>query len=265
MKTISGICVCAGIAAGLVRWEEGHIPAAGGGEPAGSQEELRRFEEAVCKVEQERIKLCDDVLKMSGEETAAIFQAHAIMLRDEILAGPVRGCISSGCSAAQAVRLSFGEAAPIFDQMDDEYMKARGDDIRDLEKALLRAMSADQPDPAPARTGKEAGPVLIAAVDFSPSEIASMDRENVLGIILQKGNTSGHAAIIARAMGIPMLVRCQEIDESCQGRRAVLDPEKGILYLDPDEDLFENAQKQMAVRLEKRNGQSQEPGSGRER
>ena len=250
MQTISAKTAAEGFAAGRIliyrparypsREREG-LTAAGTG-PAADRvtdpaAELARFESARMVVRAERIALAERASSEAGRESTGIFEAHAMLLEDEDLIGPCRKMIAdSRCTAEEAAAAVFEAAADRIAASGDEDLRARSLDIRDLGHALTDILSGRIRD-----SGRLlAEPYILAAEDLTPSELMRLDRPCLRGVVLPAGSRGSHTVVLARGMGIPLLIGCGEISDSWNGREAVLDASDGILYIDPDEGVREH-------------------------
>lgn len=196
--------------------------------------ELKRFEDAVETVIDQQNDLYDKAVEEAGEDNAAIFQVHAMMMEDDDLLDAVKDCIKEeGHSAEYAVRQSFEDVAHMFEEMENEYMRARSSDIRDLENATLDALMGIGPE---GLQGTE--PSILVADDLAPSETISLDKSLILGIVTKGGSTTSHTAILARTMNIPTVIQCQEIDDTWDGMTAVVDGYNSSIYVNPTADIL---------------------------
>lgn len=193
--------------------------------------QLRRFEDAVKKVAEKQNDLYEQALEEAGEDDAAIFQVHAMMLEDEDLIDSAEDVIRDEQRGAEyAVREGFEKIAGMFEAMDDEYMKARSADIRDLEGAVideLLGITDDQYD--------WDEPAVLFAEDLAPSETVKLDKSKLLGIVTEGGSATSHTAILARSMNIPTIIKCEGVSEELDGKTAVIDGYSGSVLIDPDE------------------------------
>ena len=190
--------------------------------------EIKRYEEAVVTAE--------DELKILAE-TNNIFGAHLEMVRDIALKeGVISKIKEQKLSAEAALEATAQEFLLIFDAMDDEYMKERAADIKDIRYRLLCALKGVKLNPFEDITEE----VILVAQDLTPSDTASLDLKYVLGFITQEGGVTSHVSIMARGLGIPALVGVDDVlKKISSGDMIILDAEKGNIFVQPDEDTLE--------------------------
>lgn len=194
--------------------------------------ELERLKNASEKAKNELRELYQKALISVGEANAQVFEIHIMMLEDEDYFGAISNMINTqSVNAEYAVSYTSDVFAKTFSEMDDEYMRARCEDVLDISKRLVNILSGNSGDTDLPKT-----PSIIVAPDLSPSETVKLDPSNVLGFVTFKGSSTSHTAILARTMNIPALINTGEIDPSLHGRTAILDGQSSTLYVDPDED-----------------------------
>jgi len=235
MLVLKGTGASAGIAAGrvVVRAADAALPAEP--PPGDRQQEAARFAAALAESRRQLTEIAQAVRRQAGEREAQIFAAHLAMLEDPLLAGAIHAYIErDGLAAGQAVERAVAELAARFLALPDALLRARADDIRDLGARLLRNLRG-QADAAPV-AGHGAGAILCAQ-DTTPSEIASLDTEQELGVVTERGAVNSHAAILARALGIPLVIGVQD---ACQRLRAgelvIVDGASGEVLVEPDQE-----------------------------
>lgn len=232
MKVATGKSILNGIAIGTLRWfHRGQLQV-----PENSlltpEEELERFEQARRKAQEQLGRLYDKALEEVGEDNAAIFEIHQMMLEDEDFLDAVRGIIrTQGACAERAVQVSGENFAAAFAAMDDTYMQARAADVRDVAYRVIAVLSGGEEE----RDWRE--PFLLMADDLTPSETVQLDKSKLLGFVTRHGSTNSHTAILARTMGIPALIGV-EVDPEWDGQTAVLDGYNQCLYVDPSAELL---------------------------
>lgn len=177
--------------------------------------------------------LYEKALKEVGESNAAIFEVHQMMLGDDDYLDSVANIIESqGVNAEYAVAVTGENFSNMFASMDDEYMKARAADVKDISERVISVLNGKQDDLLQAGE-----PCIIVADDLAPSETVQMDKDKVLAFVTVHGSVNSHTAILARTMGIPALIGTDlELDPSLNGKQAVVDGNAGCLYVDPDEE-----------------------------
>ena len=196
--------------------------------------EIARFDDAVEKAIAQQNDLYEKALVEAGEENAAIFEAHAMMLEDDDLQDAVRDIIRDDLKGAEyATKAAFDEQAEVFANMDNEYFKARSADIIDIEQTVLEILSGV--DLGGAQGGE---PSILVAEDLAPSETVKLDKSLLLGMITREGSTNSHTAILARSMNLPALIQCKEITDDWDGRLAILDGYNSCVYIDPEPELL---------------------------
>lgn len=193
--------------------------------------------------------LYDKALKEVGESNAAIFEVHQMMLEDGDYLESIHNMIrTEKVNAAYAVAVTGDSFAEIFENMDDDYMKARAADVKDISNRLIRILEGDGDTDLSAME-----PSIIVADDLSPSETAQMDKEKILGFVTVHGSTNSHTAILARTMNIPALIGVPvKLEEIHTGMMAVVDGFEGKVTFEPDEELCAQAAKRVEEEREKR-------------
>lgn len=196
-----------------------------------TEAELQRYETAKKTALEQLHELYEKALKEVGEVNAAIFDVHAMMLEDDDFNDSIRNTISSQkVNAEYAVATTGDNFAKMFEEMDDEYFRARSADIKDISERVVSVLHG-----ATAKNALGDEPVILAAKDLAPSETVQMDKTKLLGFVTEFGSSNSHTAILARTMNIPALIGIP-VDESLEGRTAVIDGVTATLILDPDEE-----------------------------
>lgn len=191
--------------------------------------EIARKNRAVEKTEQQLKEFYKKALQEVGEAGAAIFEAHQVMLRDHEFQDMVESLIrTQKVNTEYAVASTSEHFANMFEQMDDDYMKARAADVRDISERLIAVLSEKSMD-LPA--GDEAE--IIVAEELSPSETVQMDKRKVRAFVTCTGAVTSHTAILARTMNIPALFGIA-VEEAVEGKTAVVDGFRGQLIVEPD-------------------------------
>lgn len=208
--------------------------------------ELRRYEEAVRKAEEELELLYDRAMKEVGAVNAAVFEVHRLMLEDEDYQESVRNIVEGQkVNAEYAVAVTEDNFVRMFSSMEDEYFKARAADVRDVSERLLAILSGNSTD---CRVLTE--PVILMAEDLAPSETVQLDKSMLLGFVTAQGSSNSHTAILARTMNIPALVSVP-VKEEWDGHMAAVDGNTGTLYIDPDPETLEKLEGEKAKEEEK--------------
>ena len=213
--------------------------------------EMNRFEQAREETKRQLQGLYEKAVKEVGEDNAAIFEIHQMMLEDLDYLDSIRNMIETqSVNAEFAVAMTGDNFSQLFAQMDDDYMKARAADVKDISERLIRVLSNEQSQTG--ETGDSDEKYIIVADDLAPSETIQLDREKVLAFVTRKGSTNSHTAILARTMNIPALV-LTPVAEKIDGKEAIVDGFTGTVILEPDEDVrkeYEEKQRQEAYRRE---------------
>ena len=200
--------------------------------------EISRFEAAREKAKEQLQALYEKAKKEVGETNAMIFEVHQMMLDDLDYVESVTNMISSQkINAEYAVATTGDNFANMFAAMDDEYMKARAADVKDISNRLIMVLSGYE---AGAMTGEE--PVILVADDLAPSETVQLDKSRVLSFVTRHGSTNSHTAILARTMNIPALIGVDYSDD-IDGKMGIVDGYKGRFLIDPSEEELEKYRK----------------------
>ena len=195
--------------------------------------ETSRVQVAVKRSQEQLQKLYDKALKEVGEASAAIFEVHQMMLEDEDYLEAIQNMIQTEMvNAEYAVAVTGDNFSQMFASMDDDYMKARAADIKDISERLVRNLSGQEDADL-----SDIDPSVIVADDLSPSETVQMDKEKILAFVTVHGSTNSHTAILARMMNIPALIGVPlALDELKNGTTAVVDGFTGQVTFEPDEE-----------------------------
>ena len=195
--------------------------------------EMERYEKAKAEGIRQLQGLYDKALKEVGEANAAIFEVHQMMMEDDGYNESVENIVrSQGVNAEYAVAATGDNYAQMFSAMDDDYMRERAADVRDISERLLTILNGES-----AEAMDEDEPKIIVAEDLAPSETVQLDKDKVLSFITVKGSLNSHTAILARTMAIPALVNTDlSLDEQMDGKLGVVDGASGVFYVDPDEE-----------------------------
>lgn len=210
--------------------------------------EIRRTEDAGAQAKQQLQKLYDKAVKEVGEASAAIFEVHQMMLEDEDYLEAIHNMIQTEkVNAEYAVAVTGDNFASMFASMDDDYMKARAADVKDISNRLVRNLSGEEE----VDLGTMA-PAVIVAEDLSPSETVQMDKEKILAFVTVHGSTNSHTAILARMMNIPALIGVPvDLETVHTGMQAVVDGFRGEVVFEPTEELCSITRQKIAEEKEK--------------
>lgn len=213
-----------------------------------TQAELQRVEEAVEASKQQLQKLYEKALKEVGEASAAIFEVHQMMLEDEDYKESIENIISTQqVNAEYAVASTGDNFSQMFASMDDDYMRARAADIKDISNRLVKNLSGQSADVMDLDE-----PVIVVADDLSPSETVQMDKEKILAFVTVHGSANSHTAILARMMNIPALIGVDmDLEALHTGTEAAVDGFHGEFFVDPSEEVKERIQRKIEEEKEK--------------
>jgi phosphocarrier protein FPr len=230
-NTLAGVCAAPGIAVGtLVRWDDAGLEPVeqANGTPAA---ESRLLDRALAVVDQELNTTVRDASQRGAVGEAGIFAVHRVLLEDPTLVDAARDLISLGKSAGFAWRESIRAQIAVLTQVEDMLLAERAADLRDIEKRVLRALGLT--NPAARALPEEA---VLAATEFTPSDLSSLDRTRVSALVMAAGGATSHAAIIARQLGIPALVAVGDALHAIpEGTQVVVDASAGRLEYAPTE------------------------------
>lgn len=196
--------------------------------------EIKRYNEAKEKAVEQLNVLYQNAIKEVGEANAAVFEVHAMMVEDKDYVDSILNIIETQqVNAEFAVATTGDNFSKMFSEMDDEYFKARAADVKDISERIVNILSGVENS---RDLGEE--PVIVLADDLAPSETVQMDKEKLLAFVTRYGSSNSHTAILARTMNIPALFDV-DIKEEWDGKLAVVDGYSGILYIDPDEEIYQ--------------------------
>ena len=208
-----------------------------------SDAEIDKFRNALLAaqndVQKERAKVANTV----APEYLAIFDAHVTMLKDDVLRNEVERLITErGFTAAYALSRVFRRYRTMF--LNSEYLRRSLPDIEDMQKRILRHILGEKRE-----TLRElGGNVVVVARELTPSQTVAFDRSHVVGFATDAGGQTSHAAILARALEIPAVVGLGDITTDVSGGDLlILDGNRGIIIIDPDEDTLESYRQKQRV------------------
>lgn len=207
---------------------------------ADAEAEIARYECARDAAAAQLNSLYDTAVQKVGEENAAIFEVHAMLLEDDDFNDSVRNLIKTQQVNAEYAAAVTGENfAAMFSQMEDEYFRARSADMKDIAERVIAVLAG--------REQKRAfdEPVIVAADDLMPSETVQMDKNKVLAFVTRQGSANSHTAILARTMNIPALTGIP-VTQEWDGHTAIVDGHNGFLILDPDEAILREMEERQA-------------------
>ncbi|MDD3205531.1 MAG: phosphoenolpyruvate--protein phosphotransferase [Lachnospiraceae bacterium] len=247
MQKLEGKKVFDGVAFGRVAYygkkerkvKRSHIENAGN--------EIVRFEAAMERAIAELGELYEKALKEVGEANAAIFEIHQMMLQDDDFLDAIKNMIQEQCVNAEfAVATTGDNFSEMFAAMEDEYMKARAADVKDISERLIRVLSGEEKQSMDMEE-----PVIIMAEDLAPSETVQLDKSKVLAFVTRLGSTNSHTAILARTMNIPAIIGVA-INPEWDGKMAVVDGTNGCFYIDPTEEMIADIKARKAKQEEQK-------------
>lgn len=216
------------------------------------QKELQRYETAKAQAVSQLQELYEKACKEVGEANAAIFEIHQMMLADEDYEDSVKNIITSQqVNAEYAIGVTADNFAAMFSAMEDEYMKARAADVKDISERLLSNLNDMKGITTTALCTDE--PVIVLADDLAPSQTVQLDKDKILSFVTVHGSVNSHTAILARTMSIPSLVGTEiELSDKWNGVQAIVDGFEGIVYIEPDAETVEKMQKKQEQENEKK-------------
>ena len=211
--------------------------------------EVARYQEACEKAKEELACLYDKALREVGESGAAIFEIHQMMLDDDDYIESVKNIIDTQMvNAEYAVAQTGDNFSQMFSAMDDEYMRGRAADVKDITERIINILM----DSRKGGINSEE-PVIVLAEDLAPSETVQMDKSKILSFVSEKGSVNSHTSILARTMGIPALIGVDiPLDESIDGHMGIVDGNNGCIYIDPDDETLEIMRKEQKKDSEKK-------------
>ena len=238
MQIYQGKSVFSGIAIGKIRVYKKNERQVKRVKVENPDAEMARFEEAKSKGIAQLGVLYEKACKEVGEANAAIFEVHQMMMEDDGYNESVENIIKSqGVNAEYAVATTGDNFAQMFSAMDDDYMRERAADVKDISERLISILNGDDTD---ASLNDE--PAIIVADDLAPSETVQMDKSKILAFVTVHGSTNSHTAILARMMNIPALIGVPlELEKIHNGTRAIVDGREAVFYLDPEEEQIRQA------------------------
>ena len=250
MQVYSGKSVFGGIAIGKISVYKKNEQQVKRVRTEDTKGELARYEAAKAAAVEQLQELYQKALKEVGEANAAIFEIHQMMLDDGDYNESVENIIETQkVNAEYAVAVTGDNFAQMFRAMDDDYMRERAADVKDISERVLSVLNGGQ-------KGKVVTdePVIIVADDLAPSETVQLEKDMVLSFVTVHGSVNSHTAILARTMAIPALIGTEELplDDTVDGKLAVVDGLNGKIYVEPDAQTLEEMKKRRQAELEKK-------------
>lgn len=249
METLQGKGVFGGIAIGEIAFykrAEGQVQRK---RVEDIKSEILRFETAKEKAIDQLGELYEKAVQEVGEGNAMIFQVHQMMLDDLDYVEAITNLITTQqVNGEYAVAVTGDNFSQMFASMEDEYMRARAADVKDISERVIAILSGNENSGLV--TDK---PVILAADDLAPSETVQLEKEKVLSFITRGGSTNSHTAILARTMNIPAVIGVGDgLSEEYEGKLGIVDGAEGVIYIDPDEETltkYKEKQKEYQDRL----------------
>ena len=235
MITIQGKGVSAGIGMGPLYFYRRAKTEIKRYQVADTQAEWLRFKGAQSIAMDQLGELAEKARAEAGDEAAMLFETHQMMAEDLDYEEAIQALITEdGLNAESAVSDTAEQFCAMFEAMDDEYMKGRAADVKDVSARIVGILCGV------VQGGIDSDvPVLLASDDLAPSETIQLDKTKILGFITSYGSSSSHTAILARTLGIPSVVGLgDQLDPIYEGRQVVVDGATGTVIIDPTEDVF---------------------------
>lgn len=213
-----------------------------------TESEVNRFVQAKQNSKGQLEKLYEKAVLEVGEANAAIFDIHNMMLDDLDYIESIENVIrTQSVNAEYAVALTGDNFSEMFSAMDDDYMKARASDVKDISERIIRNLAKIEDINSSFDES-----VIIVADDLAPSETVQLDKEKVLSFVTVHGSSNSHTAILAKTMNIPSVINCPiEIDSDIDGAFGIVDGYNGKLYIEPDESIISAMKKRQQEDVEK--------------
>ena len=248
MTKLKGKSVYQSIAVGpILRWNKQEIEITDE-KSTDAEAEIVRVKEAIEQAKAQLGKLYDKAVVEVGEESAAIFEVHQMMLEDDDYLDTIFNMIREECrNAVYAVEAAGNQFSAIFAAMDDDYMRARSADIKDISNRVVRILAGEEDVDL-----TNMAPSIIVADDLSPSETVQLDKSKILAFVTVQGSTNSHTAILARMMNIPALVNVpMDLNKLHTGMNAIVDGILGEVVFEPTEEEMNTAKSRVEEEKEK--------------
>ncbi len=248
MITLQGKSVFGGIAIGKMGFYKKEVKEVKRLRIEDAAAEIKRFEDAKAEAVTQLQGLYDKALKEVGEANAAIFEVHQMMLEDLDYLDSITNMIQTEeLNAEYAVATTGDNFSQMFASMDDDYMKERAADVKDVSERIVNILMGGTTENV-----MDAGePFILAADDLAPSETVQLDKSKILSFVTRYGSTNSHTAILARTMNIPAVISV-DFPEECDGQFAIVDGYEGKVYVDPDDATLETMKQKQKEDLEKK-------------
>lgn len=247
MKVFEGKSVFSGIAIGRIAILKKNNQSVKRTHVEDVESELARIAPAKEKAISQLKALYQKAVQEVGESGAMIFDVHQMMLEDQDYLDSITNMIETqNINAEYAVAVTADNFAGMFAAMDDDYMKARAADVKDISERLIAVLQGR------ADEGLDTDePTIVVAEDLAPSETVQLDKTKVLAFVTRYGSSNSHTAILARTMNIPALISV-DYEEEIDGRMAIADGFNGKLIVDPEESVQKEYEDKQRQEIEKR-------------
>lgn len=214
-----------------------------------TEAEVKRFREAREQAVEQLGKLHEKALKEVGEANAAIFEVHQMMLEDDDYLESIENIIRlQEVNAEYAVAATSDNFSEMFSAMDDEYMRERAADVKDISERILTVLKGGNK-----RKLHMEEPMILVAEDLAPSETVQLEKDKILAFVTVRGSLNSHTAILARTMGIPALVGTSiPLEKSLDGKLAAVDGNQGCFYVEPNDETLRVMEEKAAKERENR-------------
>ncbi len=203
-----------------------------------TKEEIKSLESALEKAEEQLQEIKENIEKRAGKEEAEIISAHQMILQDPELIPKIKDTIKNDLvNAEAAVARRMDEYAKIFADMDDDYMKAREEDILDVRNRIIKILTGAEEIEL---NFSDLEDVILVAEELAPSDTAGLDTDKIKAFVTAGGSRTSHSAIMARSMGVPAVVGIGEkIEEIETGMKIIVDGRDGNLKVAPEEEVID--------------------------
>ncbi|MRG27328.1 phosphoenolpyruvate--protein phosphotransferase [Laceyella tengchongensis] len=248
-QTIQGVGAAPGINLGTAVWWRKEQPTVTVKTVADTQAETAKLKQAIDQTKEQINTLRQTAAERMGEEEAQVFDAHLAFLDDPGFTGEMENRINSQKKNAEAICQEVTEEmSALMASLDDEYMQARADDIRDVGSRLLLNLLGKKPfDPSQLKAGD-----VVVAEELTPSDTAQFP-EGIAGMVTAKGSKTAHAAIMARTLGIPAVLGLGAwINNIQDDDKLIVNGDKGTIILNPSEAEEQEARQLIAAQKEAR-------------
>ncbi len=240
MQEYQGKKIFGGIAIGRIRIEGKSKQTIKRNRITDIEKELKRYHEAVKEAGRQLKDIYDKAVEQVGEVNAQIFMVHQMMLEDDDYTESVENIIrNQEMNAEYAVGATCDNFVKMFGEMEDEYFRARADDIKDVSDRLLTVLSGEC---AVEENSDE--PFILAADELTPSETIQIDRSKLLGFVTKYGSVNSHTAILARTMNIPAITDI-DVKTVWNGKTVIIDGYAGKLFVEPEDAVKKEYEKKL--------------------